>query len=672
MEDIIFDEYDEYELQKKAGIKTSKKHCYSRGFRKCALALVIAVSVSTGFSTVPGRFDDMAIVEAAKKKDNKKPVIKLQGAASLQVTQSESVKIPKATAKDNVDGNLTKKIKVSVKCGKKSYADLAKKIQKNKTVVFTKIGKYVITYTVSDKAKNKATKKRTVTVVAKTEEGKTTEATTTQSPTTQSQTIENKVTTEQVTTIATTEAATAEKTTESVENSSDISMVKKYGDLETITVAGNIYHILKNISDDIKSMIESNSNQWNELTTDMFLPTVFGNDNDSYYFEKYGVLEYIGKIHVIDKYGVDCSDAVFILEPWRIDEISFGYVNSKGEICSLWGVNFTSYEFAKDFFSDTIMYNDPINSIYIVGLDYRTIESTELLHTEGKNADDVDALQKLVVQQNGKGARIPLDLNNENGAYSWYTWNEEGRLVELNWWYKGIQGAISFNELPELKKINCCENKITDLSIDQNTKLESLTCVDNQIKMLDVSNNKNLVELSRSSNRLEKLDTSNNELLKSLDCATNKFTTIDVSNNKELNDFNFSNNKVSKIDLSNNEKLTHILCYNNQLKSLELKNNVNLYQLNCSNNELRTLNLDTNLQLSYLACSKNYIAGLDISHNANLYFLNCSDNQLDKLDISKNISLKRLNCRNNNITELDISTNNLDDLKCDETVIVKE
>ncbi len=651
MEDIIFDEYDEYELQKKVEMKTSKKHRYSTGFRKCALALALAVCVSTGFSAVPGKFDNMATVEAARKKDNKKPVIKLQGAANLQVTQNESVKIPKATAKDNVDGNLTKKIKVSVKCGKKSYADLAKKIQKNKAVKFTKIGKYVVTYTVSDKVKNKATKKRTVTVVAKTEEGKTTEAATTQSPTTQSQTTENKVTTEQVTTIATTEAATAEKTTESVENSSDISMVKKYGDLETITVAGNTYHILKNISDDIKSMIESNSNQWNELTTDMFLPSVFGNDNDSYYFEKYGVLEYIGKIHVIDKYGVDCSNAVFILEPWKLDRISFGFVNSKGEICSLWGINFTSYEFARDYFSDMIMYNDPINSIYIVGLDYRTIESTELLHTEGKNADDVAALQKLVAQQNGKGARIPLDLDNENGAYSWYTWNEEGRLVELDWSYKGIQGAISFNELPELKKINCYENKIIDLSIDQNTKLESLTCVDNQIKMLDVSNNTNLVELSCSGNCLEE---------------------IDVSNNKELKDFDFSNNKVSKIDLSNNEKLTSIWCYYNQLKSLDLKNNTNLGALNCSSNELRTLNLDINLQLSYLDCSKNYIAGLDISHNANLYFLNCSDNQLDKLDISKNISLKRLNCRNNNITELDISTNNLDDLKCDETVIVKE
>ena len=244
MEDIIFDEYDEYELQKKAGIKTSKKHRYSIGFRKCALALALAVSVSTGFSAVPGRFDSMATVEA-KKKDNRKPVIKLQGAASLQVTQNESVKIPKATAKDNVDGNLTKKIKVSVKCGKKSYADLAKKIQKNKAVKFTKIGKYVITYTVSDKAKNKATKKRTVTVVAKAEEGKTTEAATTTSPTTQSQTTENKVTTEQVTTVATT---TETPTTEAPTTEKDLST---YADIEKVTINGVTYNVASKLKTEV-------------------------------------------------------------------------------------------------------------------------------------------------------------------------------------------------------------------------------------------------------------------------------------------------------------------------------------------------------------------------------------------------------------------------------------
>ena len=118
MEEIIFDDYDEYEIEKKPQKKAVKNHRYSSGIRKCALALALAVVVSTGFSAVPGKFNNMATVEAARKKDKKKPVIKLSGKSNIRVTQNESVKIPKATAKDNVDGNVTKKIKVSVKSDK--------------------------------------------------------------------------------------------------------------------------------------------------------------------------------------------------------------------------------------------------------------------------------------------------------------------------------------------------------------------------------------------------------------------------------------------------------------------------------------------------------------------------------------------------------------------------
>ncbi len=337
MEDIIFDEYDEYELQKKAEIQTSKKHRYSTGFRKCALALALVVSVSTGFSAVPGRFDNMATVEAAKKKDNKKPVIKLQGAASLQVTQNESVKIPKATAKDNVDGNLTKKIKVSVKCGKKSYEDLAKKIQKNKAVKFTKIGKYVVTYTVSDKAKNKATKKRMITVVAKTEEGKTTESVTTQSPTTQQ--ITTAATTEQVTTAATTRieqaTTTATPTTEAPttedNTNNTVTDFSKY-DIKTITVDNNTYNVTrdKHYGNDCGNKIV------NAPTTSTKINLMIENDYSSLLMDlndkliddsKY--LKYLGKISATDSEGKDISNNIII------SEISLDYAHN-GETCCIY------------------------------------------------------------------------------------------------------------------------------------------------------------------------------------------------------------------------------------------------------------------------------------------------------------------------------------------------
>ena len=307
MEQIIFDDYDEYELEKKSKGKTVKNSRYGKGIRKCALALALAVVVSTGFSAVPGKFNNMATVEAARKKDKKKPVIKLSGKSNIRVTQNESVKIPKATAKDNVDGNVTKKIKVSVKSGKKSYSALAKKIQKNKAVKFTKTGKYTITYTVSDKAKNKATKKRTVTVVAKQEGKKTTE-----NKTTAEQTTENKTTTEQVTTAATTEATTTEKEIIVYPTPADYS---KY-DIKEYTIDGRKFKITYD-----ESFAEKIENGTPETKEDMANIT-FKIDNFSYFcLDKktingsYDFLKYFGNIKAYDEYGNDVSNSIVFYSP---------------------------------------------------------------------------------------------------------------------------------------------------------------------------------------------------------------------------------------------------------------------------------------------------------------------------------------------------------------------
>ncbi len=132
-------------------------------WKKRMIAVMLAFVLAISMVAVQGE-NDFFVVEAATKKDKKKPVIKMSGKSKMTVTKGTSVKIPKVTAKDNKDGNVTKKIKVTVKKGKKSYSSIAKKIKNNKKVKFTSTGKYTITYTVKDKAGNKATKKRYVTV----------------------------------------------------------------------------------------------------------------------------------------------------------------------------------------------------------------------------------------------------------------------------------------------------------------------------------------------------------------------------------------------------------------------------------------------------------------------------------------------------------------------------
>ncbi|MBQ2917489.1 MAG: transglycosylase domain-containing protein [Clostridia bacterium] len=80
--------------------------------------------------------------------DTEKPIIKLNGSSSITIKVNDKFTDPGATAKDNKDGDLTSKIKVTG------------------TVDTSKAGTYKITYTVQDTAKNKATVTRTVIVKA--------------------------------------------------------------------------------------------------------------------------------------------------------------------------------------------------------------------------------------------------------------------------------------------------------------------------------------------------------------------------------------------------------------------------------------------------------------------------------------------------------------------------
>lgn len=88
------------------------------------------------------------------EKDTKKPTITLFGSETVKASLGKKYKDKGATAKDNVDGDITDKIKT------KSNVDTSKE------------GTYKVTYTVSDKAGNTATKERTVLVVAKAVETK--------------------------------------------------------------------------------------------------------------------------------------------------------------------------------------------------------------------------------------------------------------------------------------------------------------------------------------------------------------------------------------------------------------------------------------------------------------------------------------------------------------------
>ena len=300
VEDIIFDEYDEALIN-----EPTKKSFKAKVLRRGMATAMLGLTLATGFTGVPNTNNNMATVEAAKKKDKKKPVIKFAGSSKIETEVNKSVKIPKTTAKDNKDGNVTKKIAVKVTKGKKQFKTIAKKIKSNKAVKFTSTGNYVITYTVKDKAGNKATKKRYVTV-KEAQKAQTTRRpaparvvpATTEAPTT--------------TEIPTTEAPTTEAPA-TTENVIDPSLEYSKYNINRVNVNGNYYNVTKDTrlsyaltyanteSDKITINIEHDyDNLVSKLTS--------GITEGSKY------LGYLGKITATDEDGNDISNNIVIAE----------------------------------------------------------------------------------------------------------------------------------------------------------------------------------------------------------------------------------------------------------------------------------------------------------------------------------------------------------------------
>lgn len=332
VEDIIFDEYDEALIN-----EPTKRNFKAKTLRKGMAAAMLGLTLATGFTGVPNTNNNMATVEAAKKKDKKKPVIKFAGSSKIETEVNKSVKIPKTTAKDNKDGNVTKKIAVKVTKGKKQFKTIAKKIKSNKAVTFTSTGNYVITYTVKDKAGNKATKKRYVTVKeaqkeqttrrpaparvvpATTEAPKTTETPTTEAPTTEAPTTEASV---------------------------KMPDMSKYGTISEVEVNGNKYKFIDDINNKLtKDTKNEDVIKYSVIYENWSLSWLEFDPEKSNYFDKQKYLKILGKITIIDEFKKDVSDNVYFTETKNDLQynISIYFVDSKGILHDAGGFIITPY-----------------------------------------------------------------------------------------------------------------------------------------------------------------------------------------------------------------------------------------------------------------------------------------------------------------------------------------
>lgn len=171
---------------------------------------------------------------------------------------------------------------------------------------------------------------------------------------------------------------------------------------------------------------------------------------------------------------------------------------------------------------------------------------------------------------------------------------------------------------------------------------------------------------------LEELTLYNLPNLKKLDCSNNKLTTLDLATCLGLQRITLSNSQLAEIKLPvNREKLRYLGLSNNKLKELDISNNLNLKMLELSNNnflqDLVFLSHLKNLETLDLSNNKFYGSLEPLSNLTELRELYVRTTSLSgSLEALKNMSkLKKLDISNTDIDSgLEYLPESLEDFYC--------
>lgn len=221
---------------------------------------------------------------------------------------------------------------------------------------------------------------------------------------------------------------------------------------------------------------------------------------------------------------------------------------------------------------------------------------------------------------------------------------------------KGELKSIDLTNNPELRILDCRNNKITELNLSKNTKLETLICNTNPLTTLLIDNCKLLRDLNINSTLLKDFDYSFLEKLQTYRCANLGLTALDVTHFPELTTLNINENKLVSIDLSNNPRLIEFEAWDNNLMNLDISKNPALRNIWCPYNRITELNTSNNPELTYLEVWGNNIKAIDVTKNPKLTNINISyNNDITSLDLSNNTNLYQLSFDGTKIKSIDIS-----------------
>ena len=296
-----------------------------------------------------------------------------------------------------------------------------------------------------------------------------------------------------------------------------------------------------------------------------------------------------------------------------------------------------------------------------------------ITHTETRSLRNETVVLQIAATDSTEPRTATVELTGENGTlHQSITITQEGgrfdfmelctdaifREYVLTNFDKDNDGDLSTAELEAVTEIDVYNMKITSLSgIQCFPNLTKLDCSNNNLTELDVSKNTKLTYLDCDSNNLTTLDVSKNTMLTNLECTYNRqLPSLDVSKNTELLELWCGYTKITSLDLSNNPKLIRLDCtYSEQLASLNLSGCTQLNRLYCRNCLLTTLDLSDCVELQYLWCFSNKLTSLIVSGCANMTDLQCYSNALTELDLSGCAKLDKLYCYDNKLTSLNVS-----------------
>lgn len=180
---------------------------------------------------------------------------------------------------------------------------------------------------------------------------------------------------------------------------------------------------------------------------------------------------------------------------------------------------------------------------------------------------------------------------------------EREAVTEIDVRNKGIQSLEGIGAFPNLTRLNCIGNALTQLPMDQMPKLTSLLCNENQLTQLDLSQLPMLQVLHCHDNRLTELDVSQNPELYELACGDNPFTSLDVTHNPQLVYLLYLGGPLETLTLGGNHALQELWCSYALVSELDLAQAPNLEMLGIEYSQIRFLDLEANPKLTHVLAS---------------------------------------------------------------------